>query len=69
VGYVATIAILFLYLFIAPLIFNLLIVTPLFDLFLYYTVSYVIINLVLIGKDYLKKKTKAEEVSIINNEK
>jgi len=69
VGYVATIAILFLYLFIAPFIFNLLIVTPLFDLFVYYTISYVIINLVLIGKDYLKKKTKAEEVSIINNEK
>lgn|GEM_PF-1463452 len=68
VGYVATIAILFAYLFIAPFFFNLLVVTPLFDLFMYYTVSYVILNLVLIGKSFLKTKTKTEEVSIINAE-
>jgi len=68
VGYVATIAILFSYLFIAPLFINLVVETPLFDLFVYYSMSYVIINLVLIGKDLLKKKTKNEEVSIINAE-
>ena len=68
IGYVVIITILFAYLFIAPLFFNLLIVTPLIDLFVYYSVSYVIINLVLIGKDFLKKKTKAEDVSIINND-
>ena len=68
VGYVATIAILFSYLFIAPLFINLVVVTPLFDLFVYYSVSYAIINLVLIGKDFLKKKTKAENVSIIATE-
>jgi len=68
VGYVVIIGILFAYLFIAPLFFNLLIVTPLFDLFVYYSVSYAVINLVLIGKDLLKKKTKAEEISIIDKE-
>jgi len=68
VGYAVTMAILFAYLFIAPLFFNLLIVTPLFDLFVYYSVSYAIINLVLIGKDLLKKKTKSEEISIINKD-
>lgn len=68
VGYVVTIGILFSYLFIAPLFFNLLIVTPLFDLFVYYSASYVIINLVLIGKDFLKKKTKAEEISLLNKD-
>jgi len=68
VGYVATIAILFAYLFIAPFFFNLVVVTPLFDLFVYYSTSYVIINLVLICKDFLKKRTKAEEVSLINKD-
>jgi len=68
VGYVTTIAILFSYLFIAPLFINLVVETPLLELFLYYTVSYVIINLVLMGKDLLKKKTKNEELSMINAE-
>jgi len=69
IGYVATISILFLYLFIAPLIINMRIETPLFELFLYYSVSYVAINIVLVGKDLLKKRTKSEEISIIDNEK
>jgi len=68
VGYVATITILFAYLFIAPLFINLVVITPLFDLFVYYSVSYAIINLVLIGKDFLKKKIKAEDVSIISKD-
>ena len=65
VGYIATIAILFAYLFIAPLFINLVIVARLFDLFVYYSVSYVILNLVLIGKNLLKKKTA--DVSMIND--
>jgi len=66
IGYVATIVILFSYIFIAPLFINLTVVTPLLNLFIYYTASYVVINAVLIGKDLLKKKTKSEEVSIID---
>jgi len=66
IGYVATIAILFSYLFIAPLFVNLVVETPLIELFLYYTTSYIIINLVLMGKDLLKKKTKNEEISMID---
>jgi len=66
VGYIVTIAILFSYLFIAPLFINLVVVTPLFELFVYYSVSYAAINLVLIGKDLLKKKTAG--ISIINKD-
>jgi len=69
IGYVATIGILFLYLFIAPLIFNMSIVTPLFDLFVYYSVSYIAINIFLVGKDMLKKRTKGDEISLTDSGK
>jgi len=64
-GYVATIAILFLYLFVMVSLGRIS-VTSYFNLFVYYSVSYAIINLVLLGKDFLKKKAKTEEVSLIN---
>jgi len=64
-GYVATIAILFLYLFIMVSLGRISVMSY-FNLFVYYSVSYAIINLVLIGKDFLKKKAKTEEVSLIN---
>jgi len=69
IGYVATIAILFLYLFIAPLIFNMSIITPLFDLFVYYSVSYVAINIFLVGKDIFKRRTKGDEASLADGGK
>jgi len=67
VGYAATIAILFSYLFIMVSIGRIY-VTSYLNLYVYYSVSYAIINLVLLGKDLLKRKAKTEEISIINSE-
>jgi len=65
-GYVATIAILFLYLFIMVSIGRMIVISY-FNLFVYYSVSYAIINLVLLGKDFIKRKAKTEEITIISS--
>jgi len=67
-GYAATIAILFLYLFIMVSIGRIY-VRSYFNLFIYYSVSYAVINLVLIGKDLLRKMAKSEELSILHEDK
>jgi len=63
-GYVATIGILFLYLFIMVSLGRISVMSY-FNLFVYYSVSYVIINVVLLGKELIKRKAKAEEISIL----
>jgi len=68
VGYVATISILFLYLFIMVSIGRIYIASSYFSLFAYYSVSYAVINVVLLGKNFLKRRAKTEEISLINNE-
>ena len=66
IGYAATITILFSYLFIMVSIGRIY-VNSCLNLYVYYSVSYAIINLVLLGKDFLKRKAKTEEISIINS--
>jgi len=66
-GYVATITILFLYLFIMVSIGRMTVMSY-FNLFVYYSVSYAIINVVLLVKDFVKKRAKGDEVSIINSD-
>lgn len=67
-GYLATNAILFLYIFIMVAI-GMISVMSYFNLFIYYTVSYIIINSVLILKDYLKQKGQVEQVSFSSKAK
>ena len=59
VGYGATIGILFSYLFIMVSLGRISVMSY-FNLFVYYSVSYAVINLVLLGKDLIKRRTTAE---------
>ena len=66
IGYAATISILFSYLFIMVSLGRIY-VTSYFNLFVYYSVSYGVINVVLLLKDLIKRKTKTEE-NLFNDE-
>ncbi|MCL2362861.1 MAG: hypothetical protein FWC73_13735 [Defluviitaleaceae bacterium] len=68
VGYVATITILFSYLFIMEAIGRIYIASSYLSLFTYYSVSYAVINVVLLGKDFLKRRAKTEEISLLSSE-
>ena len=67
-GYVATVGILFLYIFTLVAI-GMMSVMSYLSLFIYYTVSYAIINLVLILKDVIKRKSKMEGISFVGKAK
>jgi len=68
IGYGATIFILFLYLFIMVSLGRIYLASSPLYLFAYYSVSYIVISLVLIGKDFMKRRAKAEENLILNDE-
>jgi len=66
VGYAATIGILFSYLFIMVSLGRIYVMSYL-NLFVYYSISYVVINVVLLLKDLLKRKAKTDEALFTND--
>jgi len=68
IGYVATIAILFSYIYIMVWLGRIYLASSPVSLLIYYSISYVVINLVLLGKDYIKKRAKSEDVLLLKDE-
>ncbi|MCL2364354.1 MAG: hypothetical protein FWC71_06810 [Defluviitaleaceae bacterium] len=66
-GYAATIGILFSYLFIMVSLGRISVMSY-FNLFVYYSFSYAIINVVLLFKEWLKRKSKMEDLLLSNEQ-
>jgi len=68
IGYVATITTLFSYIYIMVWTGRMYLASSPFYLLAYYSVSYIVINLVLLGKDFLKRRAKTEEALLLKSE-